>query len=57
MILTKQVVLKYIDEHRPANYRALGNCIKQAVNEILGLFFPCMLLGALEKPILHHPAW
>ena len=28
MILTKQVVLKYIDEHRPANYRALGNCTK-----------------------------
>ena len=25
MILTKQVVLKYIDEHRPTKYMGVGN--------------------------------
>ncbi len=55
MIQTKQGMLKHIDEHRPTNNKGVGNCTKKAVKENLGLFSPCMFLGAL-KPISYNSA-
>ncbi len=48
MIPTKQIVLKQIDEHQSTDYKGVENCTKQAVKAILGLFLPCMFLGALN---------